>query len=81
MPQKKYSNSEITITWKPALCIHSMHCWKGLASVFDPTRRPWITTDGASTKQIIEQVQKCPSGALSYNNISGSPGTGDELAQ
>ena len=62
----KYSNGEITVVWKPGICQHSTICWKGLIEVFDPRKRPWINMDGATTERIIEQVKKCPSGALSY---------------
>ncbi|MES2761377.1 MAG: (4Fe-4S)-binding protein [Bacteroidota bacterium] len=70
---KKYSNGEITIVWKPSTCIHSTLCWKGekgLRKVFDPTQKPWIKAEGAPTIDIIERVNNCPSGALSfyYNN-------------
>ncbi len=62
----KYSNGEVTIVWKPDVCIHSTLCWKGLREVFNPAERPWIKPEGAVTEKIIEQVRKCPSGALSY---------------
>lgn len=60
-----YSNGDITVIWKPDTCIHSGICFKGLPGVFDPRRKPWIEMDQATTDQIIEQVKKCPSGALS----------------
>jgi uncharacterized Fe-S cluster protein YjdI len=66
---KYYKNDDITIVWKPSLCTHSTVCWKGesgLASVFNPMRRPWITPDAESSNRIMEQINKCPSGALSY---------------
>ncbi len=66
---KKYTNGEVTIVWQPSACIHSTICWKGatgLSSVFNPAERPWIKPEGATTERIIEQVKKCPSGALSY---------------
>jgi len=63
---KQYSNGEITVVWQPQVCIHSTLCWKGLGEVFNPTKRPWVNMDGAQTEAIIEQVKKCPSGALSY---------------
>jgi uncharacterized Fe-S cluster protein YjdI len=63
---KKYSNGEVTIVWKPSECIHSAICFKGLHEVFDPQKRPWITPEKSSTDKIIDQVKKCPSGALSY---------------
>jgi len=59
-----YSNGEITVVWKPDTCMHSGICFKGLAGVFDPRRKPWIQMDKATSQQIIEQVKKCPSGAL-----------------
>ena len=69
MPKEalKYTNNEVTVMWKPRVCIHSTICWKGLIEVFNPKERPWIKMDGATTEKIIEQVHKCPSGALSYS--------------
>ena len=68
MAQKifKYSNGEVTIVWQPDLCRHSGICVRGLPAVFDNKRRPWIDPSQSDTLTIIEQVKKCPSGALSY---------------
>ena len=63
---KKYTNGKVTIVWKPAICIHSKICFKGLPGVFDPRRRPWIDPLAAETEDMIRQVKDCPSGALSY---------------
>lgn len=60
-----YTNGEATILWQPALCIHSGICFKGLPGVFDPRRKPWIDMSQAATNMIINQVSKCPSGAIS----------------
>ncbi len=62
----KYTNGEVTIVWKPDVCIHSGNCVRGLPTVFDVRKRPWITPQGATTEEIIAQVNKCPSGALSW---------------
>jgi len=62
----KYSNGEVTIVWQPELCIHSGNCARVLPQVFKPKEKPWITPEGSTTEKIIEQVKKCPSGALSY---------------
>jgi len=68
MAQKnfRYSNGEVTIVWRPELCIHSGRCVRGLPEVFKPKEKPWITPEGSTTEKIIAQVKRCPSGALSY---------------
>lgn len=66
MTEKRYTNDEITVVWKPETCIHSTLCWKGLIRVFNPKSRPWVNINGASSEEIVEQVKKCPSGALSF---------------
>lgn len=63
---KEYTNGEVTIIWKPSECIHSGICFRGLKEVFDPKKRPWVTMEGSTTDKIIAQIDKCPSGALSY---------------
>lgn len=71
---KEYTNGEVTIVWKPNLCTHSKNCIYGLPAVFDSEARPWIDAEGASTQAIIDQVKKCPSGALTtYLNAAGKP--------
>lgn len=77
----KYTNNDITIVWKPNVCIHSTLCWKGLIEVFNPREKPWIKMNGATTERIIDQVRKCPSGALSYflNENTGKDETGDKV--
>ncbi len=73
---KEYTNGEITVVWKPATCIHSKRCWTELRSVFNPKDRPWVHMDGATTDRIIEQVDNCPSKALTYyRNETGRPET------
>ncbi|ANE52503.1 (4Fe-4S)-binding protein [Flavisolibacter tropicus] len=70
----KYTNGEITVVWKPKLCMHSTNCWKGLGEVFNPKARPWVNMEGSNSEMIIEQVSKCPSGALSIE-IAGAEAT------
>ena len=62
---KNYSNGEVTVVWQPDLCQHTGICVRGLPRVFDPRRRPWIELEHADTAAIVEQVGRCPSGALS----------------
>jgi putative redox protein len=63
--QIKYSNDEITVLWKPDFCRHSGRCVTQLPGVFDTQKHPWINMQGATTDEIVAQVNKCPTGALS----------------
>lgn len=69
---KKYKKDELTILWEPKKCIHSAICVKELPHVYDPKAKPWIKPENASVDQLRAQIDKCPSGALSYlkNEIS-----------
>jgi uncharacterized Fe-S cluster protein YjdI len=62
---KKYTNGEVTIVWQNEKCIHSGICFRGLPEVFDPGKQPWITPEYSSSEKIVQQVRRCPSGALS----------------
>lgn len=63
---KEYSNGEVTVVWQAHKCIHSANCVKGLPQVFNSKAKPWINVEGADTQMLVNQVEKCPSGALSY---------------
>lgn len=63
---KRYKKEDLTVFWDSDICIHSAICAKGLPTVFKPKDRPWIQTDGASKQEIMDQIDKCPSAALSY---------------
>ena len=63
---KEYSNGELTVVWKPRQCIHSAICVKTLPKVYKPEEKPWIQAENATTEELMAQIDKCPSGALSY---------------
>ncbi len=69
---KEYTNGEITVVWKPGMCIHSEKCFHGLPNVFNPNNRPWINAKGSDTDTIKAQIDQCPSGALSYQTNAGN---------
>jgi uncharacterized Fe-S cluster protein YjdI len=62
---RSYTNGEITVVWKPDLCVHSTVCFRGLPQVFKPRERPWVVIEAAPSAAIAQQVSRCPSGALS----------------
>ncbi|MCF8370419.1 MAG: (4Fe-4S)-binding protein [Bacteroidales bacterium] len=67
-PEKvhEYNNGEITIAWKPGLCIHAAKCVGALPQVYKPGEKPWIKIENATSEELMAQIKTCPSGALSY---------------
>lgn len=64
--KRNYTNGEVTVVWEAEKCVHSGICAKGLPQVFRPRLRPWVRIEAADTDAIVNQVKRCPSGALSY---------------
>ncbi len=64
--EKRYSNGEITVVWRPEKCIHATRCITGLPAVFNVNARPWVKMSGATTAEIKRVVDTCPSGALTW---------------
>ena len=77
---KEYPSEELVVIWEPGKCIHSEKCWRGLPKVFNPKERPWINVKGAEDKTLRNQIDACPSGALSYrmNDGEGEDNHGDQ---
>ena len=65
MTTHEYTNGEITILWKPEVCEHAGICVKILPKVYNPKEEPWMKPENATSAELVEQVSKCPSGALS----------------
>lgn len=66
---KKYKKEELTILWEPKKCIHAAECVKALPQVYNPESKPWIKPENASIDELKAQIDKCPSGALTYEKI------------
>lgn len=78
MPRKLqvYETPEITVSFEPALCIHSGNCVRGLPAVFDVRRKRWVRPEAASPNEVEAQIARCPSGALkSYRPGQSQPGS------
>lgn len=61
-----YSNSKVTVSYNPKCCINAGLCAKQLSTVFRHSVIPWINLEAEQTDVIINQIKKCPSGALQY---------------
>ena len=64
--EKEYSKGDLTVVWKPDICIHAGECVKRLPEVYKPKEKPWINLENANNEALIRQINSCPSGALSY---------------
>ena len=68
---KEYTNGEVTVIWKPELCKHAGICVKTLPEVYNPNEKPWIKAENGTTQALIDQINQCPSGALTYRMNEG----------
>jgi len=63
---KDYQGDGIIIHDNRLICSHDGTCIFELPEVFHAREWPWINPTAASVEEIIEVIEKCPSGALSY---------------
>lgn len=61
-----YETPDGTVTFEPALCIHSGICVRGLPAVFDVRRTRWVRPEAAAAAAVEAQIARCPSGALKW---------------
>jgi len=62
--RKLYRGTGVEVSYDGARCRHAAECLRGLPSVFDLDRRPWIFPDGADPDDVVDVVARCPTGAL-----------------
>jgi uncharacterized Fe-S cluster protein YjdI len=65
-PVQRYAKGTLTVSFDPRVCTHSGNCVRGLFDVFDVSKRPWVNLEGAPPEKVVEQVKRCPSGALQF---------------
>ena len=69
---QEYRNDKIVVRYDPEICIHAGECVRGLPSVFNVSKNPWIEVNGASATAVAEQVKRCPSSALTYELLKNA---------
>lgn len=69
---KRYAKDDLNVVWKPKKCIHSEICVKMLPEVYKPEEKPWIQPENATVEELRAQIDRCPSGALTYE-VGGAP--------
>ncbi|MDR2114585.1 MAG: (4Fe-4S)-binding protein [Bifidobacteriaceae bacterium] len=66
MAVKEYYGEQITVGFDIDRCLHAAVCVRSIPAVFDTKRRPWVLPDAGDAKEIAAVIDRCPSGALSY---------------
>lgn len=69
--QVAFAGKQMDVTWDTRLCIHVAECGKATGDLFVGGRKPWCQPDLSSSTEVVDVVERCPSGALSYEDKSG----------
>ncbi len=67
----KFAGEEIDVFWDRRLCIHITECGKAKGELFVAGRDPWCAPDGIAPVEVAEVCERCPTGALTYEDKSG----------
>ncbi len=62
----EYPGNEVNVQWDGRLCIHIGECGRAEGELFVGGRKPWCNPDLASQDEVVDVVQRCPTGALTY---------------
>jgi uncharacterized Fe-S cluster protein YjdI len=68
MTRRTYTGPIIDVSFDREVCQHAAECLRGMSSVFDTRKRPWIDPGNADTPELADHLRevigRCPSGAL-----------------
>lgn len=67
----RFSGKDIDVVWDGRLCIHIGECGQSEGELFVGGRQPWCVPDGNEPSEVREVVERCPSGALTYEDKGG----------
>ncbi len=68
-----YAGRRLAIHDNRGACSHAGICTERLGAVWRMGTEPWIDPDGADEAAIVEVIEACPSGALSYTLDGDEP--------
>ena len=73
MSGKKFTfeGKDIDVEWDQGLCIHVGECVHAKGDLFDLDRQPWCDPDVTGSDYVVDVVERCPSGALTYIDKKG----------
>jgi len=61
-----YPGKAVSVEWNERLCIHIAECGRAKGDLFVGGRQPWCQPDLVDLEDVIDIVERCPSGALTY---------------
>lgn len=67
----KYDGKDADVFWDRRLCIHIGECGRSQGDLFVGGRKPWCQPDLVQISNVTDVVERCPSGALSYERKDG----------
>jgi CDGSH-type Zn-finger protein/uncharacterized Fe-S cluster protein YjdI len=66
-----YPGDEVVVEWDGRLCIHVGECSRAEGELFVGGRKPWCQPNLVSIDEVVEVVERCPTGALVYRRADG----------
>lgn len=67
----KYEGKQLDVYWDGELCIHIAECGRSEGPLFEAGRKPWCQPDLVDKGQAKAVCERCPSGALTYQDKDG----------
>jgi CDGSH-type Zn-finger protein/uncharacterized Fe-S cluster protein YjdI len=61
-----YPGKQADVRWDGRLCLHVAECGRARNDLFVAGRKPWCQPDCVSVPEVVDVVERCPSGALTY---------------
>ncbi len=66
-----YKGADTEVQWDGRLCIHVGECGRATNDLFVGGREPWCQPDRVSSEEVVDVVDRCPTGALTYTRKDG----------
>ncbi|MAF95312.1 MAG: hypothetical protein CMM60_06115 [Rhodospirillaceae bacterium] len=67
-----YDGKDAVVTWDGRLCIHVAECGRARGDLFVTGRKPWCDPDRAPADEIVDVIERCPTGALTVRWKDGN---------
>lgn len=61
-----FPGNKVDVEWDGRLCIHIAECGRSKGDLFVGGRKPWCQPDLVDLEEVIDVVERCPSGSLTY---------------